>query len=60
MCKKDQTATAVLDQEIVDEILGTESGAQTEKGRLVRLDRDTEEDGPHRDGGAEEEADKED
>jgi hypothetical protein len=44
MSEKDETATVVLDQEIVDEILEEEKGIRKEKGRLVRIDRDNERD----------------
>ncbi|MGD2031912.1 MAG: hypothetical protein PVH13_01105 [Gammaproteobacteria bacterium] len=42
MSEKDETATVVLDEEIVDEILQDEKGVRKDKGRLVRIDRDNE------------------
>ena len=44
MSEKDETATVVLDEEIVDEILQDEKGVRKDKGRLVRIDRDKEAD----------------
>lgn len=46
MSEKDQTETAVLDQEIVDEILQEETGKAKDRGRLVRLERDQGTDNP--------------
>jgi hypothetical protein len=44
MSEKDEIATVVLDEEIVDEILQDEKGIRKDKGRLVRIDRDNEAD----------------
>ncbi len=44
MSEKDETATAVLDQELVDEILQEGQGIKKNKGRLVRIERDEEAD----------------
>ncbi len=49
MTEKDETATAVLDEEIVREILDGESAASAPESRLVRLKSDERE----RDPGAE-------
>ncbi len=46
MSEKDETATVVLDQEIVDEILQEDKGIRKDKGRLVRIDRDDKPDEP--------------
>ena len=42
MPEKDQTATAVLDQELVDEIIKDEGRGDPDQGRMVRLKRDGE------------------
>jgi len=42
MSEKDQTATAVLDQELVDEIVKGEGGDDAGRSRMVRLKKEAE------------------